>query len=165
MSDQIDWPGIRANAVTMGIRGAARAAAVNLTPEERERFVKRVLKRAEREGWQEAKRAAMSSAGGNVVNVVSKPGAPAIPLSSNVVNGADSVSITLGEMGRDTKLAGMEYAKLVTEHARGMARAEPERALEAAGNVKAALQSAAIAGDWQAGPQVGVVISLGREVG
>ncbi len=60
---QIDWPGIRANAVTLGIRGSARAAAANLPDNERDRFIERVMKRASREGWEVSRQKAMVSAG------------------------------------------------------------------------------------------------------
>jgi hypothetical protein len=93
VSQQIDWSGIRANAVTMGIRAAARAAAVNLPPDEANRLVKRALKRAEREGWVKAKEKAMSS----VVVVNEKT------LSSNVVNGADSMAIELAENSKQSR--------------------------------------------------------------
>lgn len=54
----IDWPGIRAAAVTIGVREAARRAATNLPPVEANRFVERVLKRSTREGWIKEKQAA-----------------------------------------------------------------------------------------------------------
>jgi len=47
----IDWPGIRATAVDVGVREAARQTAAHLPDDGRERFVFRVLKRPQREGW------------------------------------------------------------------------------------------------------------------
>lgn len=66
-----------------------------------------------------------------------------------VTKAPDALAEALDEMGGDTRLAGMEYAKLVTEHARDRARTEPEKALAASDKVKSALQGAAIAGSWQ----------------
>lgn len=79
-----------------------------------------------------------------------------------VTKAPDALAEALSEMGGDTRLAGMEYAKLVTEHARDRARAEPEKALGRANKVKSALQSASIAGSWQQQTfQVGVQVSVG----
>ena len=47
----IDWPGIRAAAVAIGVREAARQAGSNLPPDELVRFTERVMKRSSREGW------------------------------------------------------------------------------------------------------------------
>lgn len=80
MTSAIDWPGIRANAVFMGIRAAARAAAVNLPDDEQTRFVNRALQRAHREGWTDAKQVAQSS----VVVGNEKP------MSSTVITGAEA---------------------------------------------------------------------------
>ena len=52
MSDEeIDWAGLRAAAVAIGIRKAARQAARNLPPDEQERFVQRAMKRCSRQKW------------------------------------------------------------------------------------------------------------------
>jgi len=40
--NDVDWPGLRAAAVAIGIRKAARQAARDLPPDERERFVQLV---------------------------------------------------------------------------------------------------------------------------
>lgn len=63
---EIDWPGLRAAAAVVGIRAAARQASENLQPDEQNRFVERVMKRASREGWETAKKAAIASADANV---------------------------------------------------------------------------------------------------
>ena len=76
----VDWPGIRASAVAVGVREAARRSAAHLPDDERERFVFRVLKRSQREGW--------------VVGAKATRAAPvarqtAGPMSSNVLTGGD----------------------------------------------------------------------------
>lgn len=86
MTEQaIDWAGIRAAAVLMGVREAARQAAQDLPPDEQERFVERVMKRSSREGWlvRKGQMSAMSA-------VVSAPSqGPLKPLSANVRTGAE----------------------------------------------------------------------------
>ena len=49
--EEIDWAGLRAAAVAIGIRKAARQAARDLPPDEQERFVQRAMKRCSREKW------------------------------------------------------------------------------------------------------------------
>jgi hypothetical protein len=43
--EEIDWPGLRAAAVAIGIRKAARHAARDLPPNEQARFIQRAMKR------------------------------------------------------------------------------------------------------------------------
>jgi hypothetical protein len=49
--EEIDWAGLRAAAVAIGIRKAARQAARDLPPDEQERFIQRAMKRCSREKW------------------------------------------------------------------------------------------------------------------
>lgn len=91
--DKIDWSGIRAAAVTIGIREAARQAAANLTPIEQERFVFRVLKRAQRESW-----LAKAQGTGQVVKISCER-----PLSANVLTGSESLTNALAEDSSATK--------------------------------------------------------------
>src|SRR6266536_292779 len=49
--EEIDWAGLRAAAVAIGIRQAARQAARDLPSGEQERFVQRAMKRCSREKW------------------------------------------------------------------------------------------------------------------
>ena len=49
--EEIDWAGLRAAAVAIGIRPAARQAARDLPPDEQERFVQRAMKRCSRQKW------------------------------------------------------------------------------------------------------------------
>lgn len=51
-SQQIDWTGLKVAAIALGnVQDAARRAAINLPPVERQRFIERVNKRSQREGW------------------------------------------------------------------------------------------------------------------
>lgn len=106
----IDWAGIRAAAVTIGIRAAARQAAHALPPIEQQRFVKRVLKRAEREGWMKAKQAAMSL-------VPVSPSGPSLPLSSHVVTGSDLMAKQLADDSTATRVGFSKAARKVAQHA------------------------------------------------
>jgi hypothetical protein len=76
---EIGWPGLRAAAVAVGIRKAARQAARDLPPDEQERFVQRAMKRCSREKWLVKSEQVRADA------IVTSPGA----LSANVRNGAD----------------------------------------------------------------------------
>ena len=77
--EEIDWPGLRAAAVTVGIRQAARQAARDLPPDERERFIQRAMKRCSREKW-------LAKAQQDKANAVAT--SPAA-LSANVRRGSD----------------------------------------------------------------------------
>jgi hypothetical protein len=52
----INWPEIRAAAIALGVREAARQAAKHLPPMEQQRFVNRVMRRCAREHWLAIKR-------------------------------------------------------------------------------------------------------------
>lgn len=104
----IDWPGIRAAALVLGVREAARQAAANLPDIEKERFVFRVLKRSKREGWIREK--LMSS-------LSSKPYNPGKKLSSNVVTGAGALANGLAEMSSDTRIGLAMLAKRSVDRA------------------------------------------------
>jgi hypothetical protein len=47
--NDVDWAGLRAAAVAIGIRPAARQAARDLPPDEQERFVQRAMKGCSRQ--------------------------------------------------------------------------------------------------------------------
>src|SRR5215813_4034974 len=49
--NDVDWSGLRAAAVAIGIRPAARQAARDLPPDEQERFIQRAMKRCSRQKW------------------------------------------------------------------------------------------------------------------
>jgi hypothetical protein len=97
-SEQIDWAGLRAAAVAIGIRPAARQAARDLPPEEQERFVQRAMKRCSREKWlvkaQQDKTDAIASTR---------------TLSANVRSGADVVSQTLSERRQESAVHLSKY--------------------------------------------------------
>jgi hypothetical protein len=104
---QIDWPGLRAAAVAIGIRKAARRAARDLPPEEQERFVQRAMKRCSREKWlvkcqqDKADAVQMSSSA----------------LSANVRKGADVLADVLATRKHDTKLHLSKYTVEASQEA------------------------------------------------
>jgi hypothetical protein len=92
--EEIDWPGLRAAAVAIGIRRAARQAASDLPPDEQERFVQRAMKRCSREKWLAKAQQDKADA------VAMSPTA----LSANVRKGADVLSEVLAEDSRETRI-------------------------------------------------------------
>lgn len=85
---------------------------------------------------------------------ITDPRPVALPASmvseSNVIKPpADALRDIIAEDGQATRVAGMRYARRVTEAAARVAESDPVAALEMAKNVKSGLQSAAIAGSWQ----------------
>ena len=104
-TEEIDWAGLRAAAVAVGIRKAARQAARNLPPDEQERFVQRAMKRCSRQKWlvkaQQDKADAASMS----------PRA----LSANVRKGSDVLSEILEEDSRETRIGLSAAARKAAE--------------------------------------------------
>jgi hypothetical protein len=92
--EEIDWAGLRAAAVAIGIRRAARQAAHDLPPDEQERFVQRAMKRCSRQKWLAKAQQDKADA------VVTSPTA----LSANVRKGSDVLSEVLAEDSRATRI-------------------------------------------------------------
>src|SRR5262245_36134210 len=92
--NDVDWPGLRAATVAIGIRKAARQAARDLPPDEQERFVQRAMKRCSREKWLAKARQVKAGA------IMASPAA----LSANVRKGSDVLSEILEEDSRETRI-------------------------------------------------------------
>jgi hypothetical protein len=103
--EEIDWPGLRAAAVAIGIRPAARQAARDLPPDEQERFIQRAMKRCSRQKW------LIKSQQDKVDAVVTSPSA----LSANVRKGADVLSEALAEDSRETRIGLSAAARKAAE--------------------------------------------------
>ena len=105
--EEIDWAGLRAAAVAIGVRKAARQAARDLPANEQERFVQRAMKRCSREKWllksRQDKAAALT--------------ASSIALSANVRKGADVLSDVLATRKGETKLHLSKYALEASQEA------------------------------------------------
>jgi len=139
-----DWSGLRAASVAVGVREAARQASSHLPAEEQVRFVERVMKRCSREGWlvkaEESRTMRISQA---------------LPLSAPVRNGADTITATLAERHKQTRIGLAGYtAKMARQ-------AEQSGCLEEAPLYKAV---ADIAGkvwpETQQTGQTGVVVNI-----
>ena len=128
LSGEPDWPSIRAAAVMVGVRQAARQAAANLPEVERNRFVERVMKRAARQGWLKQAQEVRQTA------ALTRPAATSAP----TVSGADIVAGSMAEIGRTTRFDLAKSAARGAEHAAKLSgdeileRAQPLRALVAA---------------------------------
>lgn len=145
---QIDWPGIRAAAVTIGVREAARRAAIALPAEEQNRFVERVLKRSSREGWIQAKAAAAAQP---LTVQQSKP------LSANVRNGSDSLVEYLADDAKETKISlskGLRKAAKTVEESEGTA------ILANADKVKHIAGAASMIHGWEDRKNSGLTLNL-----
>lgn len=74
------------------------------------------------------------------------------PASMRAINAikspVDALMDVLREDGDATKVAAMRYARRTTEHAASLAETSPEQALAQAADVKAVVQTAALAGGW-----------------
>jgi hypothetical protein len=105
--EEIDWPGLRAAAVAIGIRPAARQAARNLPPDEQERFVQRAMKRCSREKWLVKHEQDKADA------IATSPHA----LSANVRKGADVLADVLATRKGETKLHLSKYALEASQEA------------------------------------------------
>jgi hypothetical protein len=104
-SEEIDWPGLRAAAVAIGIRRAARQAARNLPPDEQERFVQRAMKRCSREKWLAQSQKYKADA------LTTSPTA----LSANVRKGSDVLSEILADDSRETRVGLSAAARKAAE--------------------------------------------------
>ena len=103
--EEIDWAGLRAAAVAIGIRPAARQAACDLPPDEQERFIQRAMKRCSRQKW------LVKSQQDKADAVATSPRA----LSANVRNGSDVLSETLAEDSRETRIGLSVAARKAAE--------------------------------------------------
>jgi hypothetical protein len=103
--EEIDWAGIRAAAVAIGIRRAARQAARELPPDEQERFIQRAIKRCSRQKW------LVKSQQDKADAVATSPAA----LSANVRKGSDVLSDVLAEDSRETRIGLSAAARKAAE--------------------------------------------------
>ncbi len=133
--EEIDWPGLRAAAVTIGIRQAARQAARDLPPEEQERFVQRAMKRCSRQKW------LVKSQEDKADAAVTSPTA----LSANVRKGSEVLSEVLAEDSRATRIGLSTAARKAAEH---LAASKPTKIVRKHRALRSITQSAAELHDW-----------------
>jgi hypothetical protein len=101
----IDWPGLRAAAVAIGIRRAARQAARDLPLDEQERFVQRAMKRCSRQKWLAKAQQDKADA------IATSP----TTLSADVRKGAYVLSELLAEDSRETRIGLSSAARNAAE--------------------------------------------------
>jgi len=129
--EQIDWAGLRAAAVAIGIRPAARQAARDLPLNEQERFIQRAMKRCSRQKW------LVKSQQDKADAVLTSPTA----LSANVRKGSDVLSEILAEHDRETRMS-------LARSARRMAKDAEEATLRDSDKVHNVAKTTAIVHKW-----------------
>lgn len=154
-ADQIDWPGIRANAVLIGVREAARQAGANLPPVEQERFVMRVLKRSTRQGWitrkldiVSLKREALASSN-------------AKPLSAPVLMSSDASANALAEMGKDIRHNLVKAAKTASST---FAERSGDAVIKSSAAFKDIVAGSSKLLGWEEGKNAGMSLQLGVSI-
>jgi hypothetical protein len=133
--EDIDWPGLRAAAVAIGIRPAARQAALDLPPDEQERFIQRAMKRCSRQKW------LVKSQQDKADAIATSPNT----LSANVRKGADVLSETLAEDSRETRIGLSAAARKAAETFAKMPGSKAIKHARAHGNVT---RSASVLHGW-----------------
>src|SRR5215469_5344020 len=108
--NDVDWPGLRADAAAIGIRKAARQAARDLPPDEQERFVQRAMKRCSREKW-------LVKAHQDKANAIATPPSA---LSANVRSGADVLATALYDESRARRMNVASALCKAAEHLAGI---------------------------------------------
>jgi hypothetical protein len=127
----------------VGIREAARQAAVNLPPQEQERFVFRVLRRASRQQWLSKAKAstalALSPSTGFSTQASTKP------LSAPVLNGADSVANSLKDDEIATKV---DLSRAIRKGAKVFGESDGETVIAKSEDLRRVVSSAAQIHGW-----------------
>ena len=108
--DGIDWEGIRAAAVAVGVIEAARQTAAPLPEPARTRLVERIRKRAFRQHWLDSAQQAVSVARQSVPVDMSQS-VPGTPLS-----GADAVAVSVAESRGRSQVAISRAISKRAEH-------------------------------------------------
>lgn len=158
MQQIIDWPGIRAAAVVIGVRAAARQAGVNLPPHELIRFTNRVMQRSKREGW------LVKREQSKALTIVTHPGAgqQPLPLSANVSTGSKSLLTVLEDHSKRTK---MGIAKAATKAAERFARKSGDQIIDQAKELRQIAAAASTVHGWNDKADGGVNLNLGIMIG
>jgi hypothetical protein len=73
---------------------------------------------------------------------------PAMPMSANVVTGAQAMAASMREDSDACRVAALQYGRSTLEYAAKTARKSPGKALGAAADVKAVTSTVALAGSW-----------------
>jgi hypothetical protein len=154
IAEDVDWSGLRASAVIMGIKPAARAACRHLPEDEQARFVERVAKRASREGWEAHRVSTMSTL---TTAPQRQGGTQPAPLSTAVHDAAQIQAEVNADNSRRSRAAALRYSARTLEHAADL---DPETALASASDVSSAVKVASVAGGWSDSDKAKVRVSI-----
>lgn len=88
--DGIDWAGIETASAIIGIREAARRAAINFPPEQQPAIIERIRKRAQRQGWKVKTDAIINGLSTTIDSesgkVIVKPVSPIVPTGKQMID-------------------------------------------------------------------------------
>lgn len=149
----IDWPGIRALAVAIGVREAARRSAADLPEDEQKRFVLRVLQRSHREGWIVQKKE---------VQAAPRTLSQAKPLSSPVIASSDAMAESLSDDSKTTRLSLSKAAKAA---AIAFSERSGEAVIKSAKALREITSTAATLHGWEQAGSTNVQINLALGIG
>lgn len=172
-SHQIDWSGIRAAAIALqSVRDAARRASAHLPPDEQNRFIERVNKRAYRERWIEKAREIQGTSPTHT-KPLSMPVQTGPQLLTKMVQSGENpaflsliekreylasiVRTPVGEVNENSKLAQKVKRRHRTDKD-GSSTAEEE--IELPGKLKAIELDAKLAGELEPRPDQGGMVSV-----
>jgi hypothetical protein len=142
IAEDVDWSGLRASAVMMGIKPAARAACSHLPPDEQTRFIERVAKRASREGWEAHRVSTMSTL---TTAPQRQGGTQPAPLSTAVHDATQIQAEANADNSRRSRAAALRYSARNLEH---LAEMNPEEGVLLAPQAASITKVAATAGGW-----------------
>jgi S1-C subfamily serine protease len=148
VAQQVDWSGLRAAAVVIGVREAARQASSHLPPDEQRRFTQRVMQRSHREGWIRSKLAATVKT------------TQAMPLSANVSNGSDALVNQLADDSKATRIGLSKGLRKAAEHISAL---DGDQVTKQAQNVRHVASASSAVHGWEEqkqGPNVMVNVAL-----
>jgi hypothetical protein len=156
---QIDWPGIRTLAVTIGVREAARQVGRDLPPDEQNRFIERVLKRSTRERWIAQKKEQIAEVKQRRPNLT---GPTPKALSSNVHLSSNGLANVLGEASERVKRALGTACVKASEH---VSELNPAIILARAQEMRQVALTAGQVFSWEDRSQSGVNLQLNVAIG
>ncbi len=144
----IDWSGIRTASAFLGVREAARRAAINFPPSDQQTIVERIRKRAHREQWADKDKASVMSP---LTRVNPETGTIVqIAMSPIVPTGSEIAQAVASDHRSRTKAAFSRNSLRTAEH---LDTLSPEQIMDRAGKLRDLVTVAEKSQDWQSGQQ------------
>lgn len=144
----LDWSGIRAAAAFVGVREAARRAAINFPPDQQQAIVERIRKRALRQRWVDKDKAHAMSPSTRISpqtgTIVQNAMSPIVPTGSEIAQ------IILLDERTKTKAA---FSRNSLRAAIRLDDLHPDEIIERAGKLRDLVTVAEKAQDWGSGQQ------------